>query len=309
LLPYPAAPAEVIDPTGGLAHLKRGILHTVTDDPDRVFKDDGLRILRAARFQAELGLVPTDALLASAAGHVFLLRDIAFERMRDELTRLLLSDEKYPILKRSEPPVPAGLSTVRAVGAWPMLFGALRPDGRAVAALGFYRAPEGLPAVSGKLALLFFREEPEALAARMRILRFSVRNTAAAADALTAVRKLLAGGLTRIKAVRLGLPAVEHATTALRALLAAGEPCEAYAREAEKLLAALRDERVPKTLRALAVHGGDLLPLLAEKGVPKAQTGRTLDALWTAVVEGRIPNDRQTLLAEAARLLARNAKT
>ena len=49
-------PGRVLDPTGGLKHLEARILHTVTADPDRVFKDDGLRILRAARFQAELGL-------------------------------------------------------------------------------------------------------------------------------------------------------------------------------------------------------------------------------------------------------------
>ena len=61
---FPDGLGPVIDPTGGLEHLRRGVLHTVTADPDQVLKDDGLRILRAARFQAELDLEPTEALLS-----------------------------------------------------------------------------------------------------------------------------------------------------------------------------------------------------------------------------------------------------
>ena len=78
----------MIDPTGGLAHLRRGVLHTVTADPDQVLKDDGLRILRAARFQAELDLEPTEALLESLTRYAPLLRDIARERLREELERI-----------------------------------------------------------------------------------------------------------------------------------------------------------------------------------------------------------------------------
>ena len=80
-------PDTVMDPVGGLEHLSARILHTVTDDPDQVLKDDGLRILRAARFQAELGFAPTDAVLHSAKKYADLLDTIVAERKRDELTR------------------------------------------------------------------------------------------------------------------------------------------------------------------------------------------------------------------------------
>lgn len=65
---YDGKLGPVIDPTGGQKHLEQGVLHTVTPDPDRVLRDDGLRILRAARFQAELDLAPTPALLDSSHG-------------------------------------------------------------------------------------------------------------------------------------------------------------------------------------------------------------------------------------------------
>ena len=122
-------PDRIMDPTGGLTHLKERILHTVTDDPDQVLKDDGLRILRAARFQAELDLMPTDAVLLSAGKHAGLLDEIAPERKRDELTKLLNADTKYPTLKRTAPPVSSGLATLVRVGAWPKLFGSLAPIG------------------------------------------------------------------------------------------------------------------------------------------------------------------------------------
>lgn len=121
---YDGKLGPVIDPTGGQKHLEQGVLHTVTPDPDRVLRDDGLRILRAARFQAELDLAPTPALLDSLARHASLLRDIACERLRDEWQKTLLADLRYPMLKRRAPATASGLKTLRDCGAWPYLLDA-----------------------------------------------------------------------------------------------------------------------------------------------------------------------------------------
>jgi tRNA nucleotidyltransferase/poly(A) polymerase len=303
LPPDPDAPATILDPTGGLEHLKRGVLHTVTADPDQVFKDDGLRILRAARFRAELGLRPTDALLASAAKYARLLGEIAYERLRDELSRLLLSDTKYPSLARTEPPVSAGLETILRIGAWPLLFGTLAPDARAIAAQAFYRAPEGVSSVSGKLALLFAHEEPALLAALMRKLRFSERDAQAAEAALAATRALLAGRCARMDAVRFGLPAVTHAEAALAALAQAGEPCEAVLLSVREMLVVLHGGKAPLNLRELAVNGNVLLTLCRKLGARETKIGATLNALWEATVAGELPNERAALTVAAERML------
>lgn len=55
------------------------------------------------------------------------------------------------------------------------------------------------------------------------------------------------------------------------------------------------------TMRQLAVNGADLM----ESGLPAGPAvGRLLQALLNAVMEGRVPNDRTELLAEARRLQA-----
>ena len=299
----PDAPLRVVDPTGGLAHLAAGVLHTVTADPDQVLKDDGLRILRAARFQAELGLTPTPALLLSAAKYAPLLADIALERLRDELCKLLLSDGRYPSLARRENPVVAGLVTLRQTGAWAALFGTLPPDEAGIAAQAHYVTPEGMPPLAGKLSLLFWQATPEALAACTERLRLNQRETAAAQGALSAIQRIMQGQFTLMDAVRSGTPAARQAIAAFRALAASGVACGSWLALAESLGAQL-SSGIPLTLKDLAIHGDDLLPLCQRMGLPAKHIGAALDALWQAAVTGSLPNEHAALLARAEHWLS-----
>ena len=284
-------PALVIDLVGGLQHLKQRVLHTVTSDPDRVMKDDGLRILRAARFQAELGFTPTDAVLASAKKYVHLLNGIAAERKRDELTKILESDTKYPSLKRDIPPVSAGLATLVRVGAWEKLFGSLSPEGIAV-----LDSAQTLN-TGGKLALLYRQETPDALFIAMTALRFSKRATADAAEALTVFQTLINQHGEAADALRFGLPALK---TAAEMLKATGSAPEVLLR-AESLLQGVQRNRLPLSLKELAVGGDDLLALSTELNKPKERIGAVLSSLWRAVVNGRLANERDVLLGQARR--------
>lgn len=77
-----------VDPTGGLDDLRAGILRSV-GNPERRFSEDGLRLLRMARFLALLGAAPADGLLGAAAGSLEALRGVSRERVLDELSRSL----------------------------------------------------------------------------------------------------------------------------------------------------------------------------------------------------------------------------
>ncbi|MEO1065462.1 MAG: hypothetical protein AAFZ07_28940, partial [Actinomycetota bacterium] len=80
--------AELVDPHDGRRDLEEGVLRT-PGPPDVSFDDDPLRMLRAARFVARFGLVPTDELLASMRRHAPRLGIVSAERIHDELLKLL----------------------------------------------------------------------------------------------------------------------------------------------------------------------------------------------------------------------------
>ncbi|HEX3239796.1 MAG TPA: HD domain-containing protein [Solirubrobacterales bacterium] len=81
-----ASPSELIDPSGGLADLERGVLRTVSA---RSFEDDPLRLLRAARLAAELGLELDPPTVAQARAQAAHAGDPAGERQLAELRQLV----------------------------------------------------------------------------------------------------------------------------------------------------------------------------------------------------------------------------
>ncbi len=78
----------LLDPYGGTADLRRGILRTV-GDPQRRFEEDALRILRACRFASQLGFAIEDATFAALPSHKYLLNRVSAERITRELDKFL----------------------------------------------------------------------------------------------------------------------------------------------------------------------------------------------------------------------------
>ncbi len=77
---------KVLDPTGGLADLRRRRLRVCSP---RSLRDDPLRALRGIRLAAELGLRPDPATRTLIARSRPGLRRVSSERIRDELFRIL----------------------------------------------------------------------------------------------------------------------------------------------------------------------------------------------------------------------------
>jgi tRNA nucleotidyltransferase (CCA-adding enzyme) len=74
---------RLIDPFDGRGDLQRGVLRAV-GDPRARFSEDGLRVLRAARFVATLELALDPATEAAIAPTLDTYRKVAAERVRDE---------------------------------------------------------------------------------------------------------------------------------------------------------------------------------------------------------------------------------
>ncbi len=77
----------VLDPTGGLEDMEQGRLQTVGEARDR-FAEDGLRLLRVARFLARFDWRPAPGLLDSARQARASLRGVSPERIFEEFRRM-----------------------------------------------------------------------------------------------------------------------------------------------------------------------------------------------------------------------------
>lgn len=78
----------LIDPFHGAEDIKNGIIRCV-GNPDQRFEEDALRIMRAIRFSATLGFSLEKTTENSTREHLPLLDNIARERIREELLKLL----------------------------------------------------------------------------------------------------------------------------------------------------------------------------------------------------------------------------
>ena len=81
------------DPYGGLLDLAHGVLRT-PGRPEDSFSDDPLRMMRAARFAAQLGFLVDKAVVDAVTAMAERIEIVSAERVRDELSKLLLG--KYP---------------------------------------------------------------------------------------------------------------------------------------------------------------------------------------------------------------------
>src|SRR6478609_10133950 len=79
-----------VDPHGGLVDLDAGLLRTPSL-PEVSFGDDPLRMMRAARFVAQLGFVPAPEVYTAMREMAATIEIVSAERVRDELVKLLMA--------------------------------------------------------------------------------------------------------------------------------------------------------------------------------------------------------------------------
>ncbi|MEL6715990.1 MAG: CCA tRNA nucleotidyltransferase, partial [Planctomycetota bacterium] len=163
---------QIEDPTGGLRDLESGRLRAVGRASDR-FREDGLRILRMARFQARFALEAADGLHRAALDEADSLVGVSPERVLDELSKMV-----------SGGGVRSAVRTLVDVGAAERVL----PDWTAETAGARLRDLESLgdgPTLPGVLAALLGADGPDAARRRASLLRGSrdtVRRTGRVAE-------------------------------------------------------------------------------------------------------------------------------
>ena len=323
------APGEgIIDLYGGRADLTAGIVRCVGAPADR-FAEDALRILRALRFTAKLGFTLEPATAAAALAARDTLRTVSAERLYAELDGLLLAPGAGKTLAQYGEilggVVPEILPCIGCTqpGRW-HCYDVWQHSAAAVAALDLRGQDTRGVRVLCWAAFLHDIAKPQCRTVGPDgAAHFKGHNQRGAQAARTILRRLKAPAYLTDGAV--GLIAVHDAPLPaddagilkllnrsgaifLRRLCVlkyadldahAATP-EVAARRAEVERFACRMDELAKTgcytMRQLAVNGADLM----DAGIPAGPgVGATLQTLLTAVMEGRLPNEREALLEAA----------
>ena len=81
----------MVDLFNGQNDIKNKIIRAVGDAESR-FSEDALRMMRAVRFLAELGFSIEEKTLEAIKKNAQLIKLVALERIKDELTRIIISE-------------------------------------------------------------------------------------------------------------------------------------------------------------------------------------------------------------------------
>ena len=314
---------SLTDLHGGQEDLRRGILRCV-GDPDRRFDEDALRIMRTLRFASVLGFTVEARTAAALHRRAPLLRDIAAERLLSEMDRLLCGAHVLPVLLTYPDVLGVFLPevlpcvgfdqrnrhhlydvwehTARSVAAippepalrWAMLLhdvgkpACFTVDGQGVG--HFY----GHPKVSAALAeevCRRLRMDRRTAHEVVTLVQWHDRDIPRTEKAIArAVHQLGEDTFRRLLAVKRADNLAQHPD--YRGRLAEID-------RAEDILNALLDRQACFSLRDLAVDGRDMRAL----GFRGPAVGHALNALLAQVLDGALPNRRDTLLAAARKTI------
>jgi len=86
---YKISTGEIIDLLGGKRDIDCGKIRT-SSYPDETFQDDPLRIMRAIRFATRLNFEIEEETFYQISKHVFALKMISVERIRDEFNQIII---------------------------------------------------------------------------------------------------------------------------------------------------------------------------------------------------------------------------
>ena len=304
----------IVDPFGGQQDLENRVLRAVGDAALR-FTEDALRILRGIRFSVRYQLTPEETTLQAMLEKAPLLKNIARERVFDELCKLLpLVTEKdlmqyAPILCQVIPELTPTLGfcqhskhhsfdvfthIAHVTAATPadlsLRWAALLHDIGKVPTFTLDEAGQGHfyghAEKSAQMAdhILLRLKAPTALREEVVFL-IAQHMTPLLPERKFLRRRLSKWGIHRLQR----LLALQKADFCSKGVVSEPYPFE----EIETLIHMLAEEDACTTLRDLAINGHDLMAL----GFSGPEIGEALNQLLLQVLDEEIPNERSVLLS------------
>lgn len=287
---------ELVDPFGGLADLERGLIRAV-GDPIRRFSEDGLRVLRAARFVSTLRFEIHPETAAAMRPCLGTYAQVSAERVREEWVKALAAAQpswsfqvmaEHGLLQHTA----TGLSELAArdPAGWALCLGSVDKCDRSQLELRLAALLGGLqdsPKVAAQEADALLQALRFSNAQRAEVRHLISLQQLPAADASSAEIRRYLSQLTPPCLPR--AVALAKARASVHALPAALASVEVFERRATALLS----EDPPLTLKQLAVNGDRLLAA----GFPRGrELGQTLSYLLQLVLETPELNTEASLL-------------
>lgn len=291
----------LIDPFGGVADLDRRIVRAVRDPRER-FEEDGLRVLRGARFVASLEAELDPATEAAIRPTLATFAQVSPERVREEWLKTL----KAPRPSRA-------FAVMRRTGIWEATLGeraAAFDDARFEAALCAVDRVAGPGARIARLAGLLHPlcDQRQAVEGWLRDYRYSNAERAEVVRLHGVLARELDPSRLDVELRRLAASVGREHTDAGLSFRAAVLACMHGEDSAPAVEARAQRERARQVLtpevalsqRELAVTGQ---MLIEQVGVPRGpQVGRLLARLFDEVLDDPARNEREALLRRAGEL-------
>lgn len=264
----------ILDPFGGAQDIEDKLIRCV-GAPERRFEEDALRMFRCLRFSARLGFSIEPETLAAIYKKAPLAADLAAERVRDEVEKILLS------------PAPETVYDLMDAGLMAVFARAPIAGKERFQALG--RLPKKALYRWAGLCILLLGQGSIASAEEFLLsLRLDSRTVRCAADAAILLMAPLPASPVEWKRLL-----SRHGVDAVSCAAACGDAV--YDGKYGKALKAVLKSGECFSLKHLAVTGDDLLAL----GLSGRELGRMLQFLLEYVIEHPENNRRELLLALA----------
>ncbi len=314
---------ELIDPLDGIADVKRKVLST-TADSQTVLSQDGLRILRLARFVSTLGFEVDGETYESAKKLACRLEEISVERIRDELDKILAGDNCYK-----------ALHLLQDIGALKIILPELAANDGVAQKREYHRydvlehtfkVVEACPPNVRLAGLLHDVAKGVCMANEGNTYFHNVRGEMMAREILTRLKypnriidrvaRIVGlhmfdvnGNARECKCRRFIAQNIDLLDDLLDLFKAdcIGTGYLQSSRTADKLTAIyakMIEENVPMSIKALDVDGGDMQKL----GYIGKEIGVVLNEIWDLALLGKIRNDKENLICVAKRMKKRVKK-
>lgn len=269
---------RLCDPFDGIGDLSAGVIRAV-GDPTKRFNEDALRIMRAFRFSAVLSFAIEEETLRATSACACGLDKIARERIGEEWKKLLLANAPSKTLL-----------TMESAGILDRIFPNAEIHQRA---LEFVDSLE--PIYTLRLAALFVHKDPSELHSCFDRICLTANESTQIRDILTAY-----ADITAVSSVNLRSFCYRHQKNALYA----AEIAERFGVVAKELLPQIKavfdDPRMIWSRKELAINGNDIL---SHFSLDPRSVGALTNRLILEVVEGRVKNDKESLLAALSEMI------